>query len=168
MNDKELQTAVNYYLGTLLWSETLAACDEEGVPGVLSYRGTQYRAGCPLQDIIDVSDVDRINPDITKEVEADLNDFVVYCMREIGIDPFRFFDPKEVAHNFCLSRNGHGAGFFDGSWVVETKRDGLMFDKRDLAKDLQSCAEAQGTHGLTVWVAVDAEGNESLKMRSHS
>lgn len=25
-------------------------------------------------------------------------------------------DPSQAGHDFCLSRNGHGAGFWDGHW----------------------------------------------------
>jgi len=167
MTDKEMKIAVNAYLETLLWSETLSVCDEEGEPGVLTYQGTDYEDGCPLSDIIDSSDIETLNPKIIEEVEADLKEFAAYCVQEIGMDPFMFFDPSEVAHNFCLSRNRHGAGFFDSTWQIETKQAGVMFDSRGLANDLLSCANAMGTHGLTVWVkTVDCE--EVLRVVSHS
>lgn len=172
MTEKEMRVAVNSYLETLLWTETLSVVDAEGEPGVLTYKGTQYQDGCPLQDLVDASDVNDINPKIIEELETDLNEFAADCMHEVGLDPFRFFDPEEVARNFCLSRNGHGAGFFDRRWIIESWVDNRDSSRNDLSRALQSCAKAQGTHGLIVWVEVqedqDGAQEEVLRLESHS
>lgn len=122
---------VGEYLETLLWSER----DE---------------AGDPLDQTVDLSDLPETLWDEAKE---DLQGFADYCLEVIGHDPFEFFDAKEVAHNFCLSRNGHGAGFFDSSWRI---------GEREFNQKLQRFAKTFGTHGLMAY-----ENNGKLEVHSH-
>lgn len=145
------------YLETLLWSETL----HESV----TIEGEEYEEGTPLNDVpgCDVSDLETLAPKILEEVRADLEGFRDYCLENLGIDPFRYFDPSQVAHDFALSRNGHGAGFFDRSYKVSTAGPGSDPADSDLSDELQDAAETFGTFGLMVWVE-----NDVLHMESHS
>ena len=122
---------VGVYLETLLWSET----DDDGTP---------------LDQTVDLSDLPEA---LWNKAEEDLQGFADYCLKVIGHDPFEFFDAKEVAHNFCLSRNGHGAGFFDGSWLI---------GGREFNQNLQSLAKTFGGHRLMAY-----ENNGKLEVSSH-
>lgn len=44
----------------------------------------------------------------TDEAQADVTAFV-----ESNWDDVKALDPAQVGHDFCLTRNGHGAGFWD-------------------------------------------------------
>lgn len=151
---------INAYLDTLVWSETLSAVDEEGEPGVLTYEGQDYEDGTPLSELIDSSDLKATA--MWEEARKDLEEFRDYCTQVIGIDPFKFFDPCDVAHNFCLSRNGHGAGFFDTACRVTTSWHRVQ--ESDIADQLLACASESGTYGLLV--SVDTLG--ALIVESHS
>mgnify|MGYP000744653824 CR=1 FL=1 len=111
---------VGEYLETLLWS----GADEDGNP---------------LDQTVDLSDLPEA---LWTEAQEDLQGFADYCLEVIGHDPFEVFEAGEVACNFCLSRNGHGAGFFDGSWLI---------GERELNQELQACAQTFSTHGLAAF-----------------
>lgn len=165
MITKEIVTA---YLETLLWSETFNGMGDDGEDPLI-IEGTEYKPGTPLDQIegCDVSDLATLAPKLLEEAEEDLEGFRTYCLEDIGIDPFKFFDPCQVAHDFALSRNGHGSGFFDGCYLITAQGPEEVRQsedrKTDLADDLQSAAKTFGTFGLQVWI--DEDGN--LKMESH-
>ena len=55
---------------------------------------------------------------IKKEMLSDCDDFVAYCER-YGIEDWKdISESKSAGADFWLSRNGHGAGFFDSGWYV--------------------------------------------------
>lgn len=144
---------VDAYLSTLIWSETLH--DD------ITIEGETYKAGTSLNDVpgCDSSDM----PDDVRESAAeDLEDFRSACLSDIGIDPFKFFDAERVAHDFCLSRNGHGAGFFDGIYNIISQSGTAVRDtnKFNLSRDLQRLAGYAGEHSLNVWV----DDNSELKI----
>ncbi len=149
-------TVVNSYVETLIWSES--------VHETLTYEGDVYEEGSSLEDLVDSSDLE--GGPIWDEALADLEGFRTSCLQELGIDPFVYFDGADVAYNFALSRNGHGAGFFDSVWEVTASGPNPSDPDRttDLSKKLQACAKQSGTHGLTVWVDESGE----LKVEGHS
>lgn len=154
------ESDVTAYLETLLWSETL----HESV----TIEGEEYEEGTSLSDVpgCDVSNLETLAPKVVEEARADLEGFRDYCLENLGLDPFRFFDPSQVAHDFALSRNGHGAGFFDRSYKVSTTGPGAGPCDSDLSDDLQAAAEtfdAFGVFGLFVWVE-----NDVLHMERHT
>lgn len=143
---------VKSYLETLLWSETLSSCDEDGNPTSITipedapgpFAGDTFEDGESLDSFLDTSDMDTLCPDVVAEAKADLEAFGGYVEETLGFDPFEVFDADQVAHDFCLSRNRHGAGFFDGDYV--------WAGGRNEADKLQAAAETFGTLGLSVWV----------------
>ncbi len=178
------ESAVNSYLGTLLWSETLSACDEDGNPTSITipesapgpFAGDTFEDGTPLDSFLDTSDMGDLCPDVVAEAKADLEAFGGYVEETLGFDPFAVFDAKQVAHDFCLSRNGHGAGFFDGEYMAKradlpdtalvamdaalerSSGRGLVSQDVDethvnYADALQDAAKTFGTLGLSVWVS---------------
>lgn len=133
--------AVRSYLETLLWSETLSerlAISDGRFVGI-------YEEGASLSEVIDTSD---LPPEIWAEARKDLREFAEACLAEGGpeVDPWDEddWDPREVAKNLALSRNGHGAGFFDSSWVDA--------GGREQNNALHQAAKSLGTCGLDLWM----------------
>lgn len=159
------EETIHAYLETLVWSETLSACDDSGEPSSITIDGEEYADGTPL-DQIPGCDASAMPEEVRDEVREDLEGFQTYCLETLGVDPFTLFDSSQVAHDFCLSRNGHGAGFFDDTYKVAARGPGARMPgplDENISDDLQRTANTFGTHGLFVWV--DAEGN--LKVESH-
>ena len=159
MCDYEIsEAALCSYLETLLWSETLSQD--------IDLDGETYCEGTPLDQIpgLDVSDLQKIAPKVVEEAREDLQGFAHECLRDLGFNPFGFFDECLVSHDFALSRNGHGAGFFDDSYELSAKGPGGFNASEDFNDRLQSIARNAGTHGLTAWV----DENGALCLESHS
>ena len=66
-------------------------------------------AGEPLNDICDVSD---IAPDCYRAMNADCYDFIRSNFSDLCAYAERL-TTKRAGHDFWLTRNGHGAGFWD-------------------------------------------------------
>jgi hypothetical protein len=82
------------YLETALWSST----DESREDG-----------GDPMDENYGIGD---INADTVAAAQADCDRF-----RELAGELLNESDdPEAGAHDFWLTRNGHGAGFWDGDW----------------------------------------------------
>ena len=85
------------YVDCALWSSTDNA-DESG--------------GEPLDKNYDVRDIDDASLSVMGE---DCDDFVAFCERE-GID-LSVGDDEQNGHDFWLTRNHHGAGFWDHGYA---------------------------------------------------
>lgn len=109
---------VEAYIEMLLWSEHDLAED-----GSIGENFEDY----------DASD---IAPDSLAEIKTDCAAFVALAERIFGTR----VSSSSFAHNFCLTRNGHGAGFWDGDF------DYLDSDPEILAK-LESDEFAHWTRG---------------------
>lgn len=83
---------IKSYLGTALWSST----DDEGDPLDSEYA------------IVDIS------MDTAREAKKDLDSFWKKAGKLLKDE-----DEEQVAHDFWLTRNGHGAGFWDGDYEKE-------------------------------------------------
>ena len=81
---------LDHYLVCALWSST----DD---------------AGAPLDDNYDSSD---IAEESRNAAEAEIVDFLALCESE-GLRPFMHMGDEQFGHDFWLTRNGHGAGFWD-------------------------------------------------------
>jgi len=88
----KLDEFTQQYIETALWS-SMDESDESG--------------GRPLDDHYDVSD---IAPETLEKMVADAKAFQGAHWDDIKSDPGR------AGHDFWLTRNGHGAGFWDGDW----------------------------------------------------
>jgi hypothetical protein len=89
MDDFTLQ-----YLATALWSSN----DESREDG-----------GDPMDSNYSIEDID---PDTVAAAQADCDRFREVAGKMLNEHP----DPEMGAHDFWLTRNGHGAGFWDGDW----------------------------------------------------
>lgn len=92
--------ALNSYLETMLWS-TNDNSDEKG--------------GEPLDKNYDISD---IAPELIEQSKKDITAFY-----EKAGDTLDRYDDKQIGHDFWLTRNRHGAGFWDGDYE-EVEGDG--------------------------------------------
>lgn len=105
------ESVVNVYLSALLWSETLDA--------ELVHDGTTYAAGKSLDEVIGIYD---LPAEVIKEAREDLELWREKIYKDTGVDPFAegAFDvqePDDVARHLALTRNYHGAGFWDSIWA---------------------------------------------------
>jgi hypothetical protein len=90
--ERFIATAVAAYVKTALWATT--AHDEDGdVDENLDTLGYT---------------IDDLTPAALADVEADVEGFVVSCWADV-----RDLDPEQVGHDLLLTRDGHGAGFWD-------------------------------------------------------
>lgn len=87
-----MEQNLNSYLTTALWSS-------------LDERGT------PLDDTFEISD---FSEEFLKKSLDDLKSF----SEKAGV-LLNGLDLNQVAHDFWLTRNGHGAGFWDGDYEEE-------------------------------------------------
>jgi hypothetical protein len=79
--------------------------------------------GEPLKDNYDLSDIDSTT---LANMVADCKRFQEENAWDIDKYSKSIYTKTQMAgHNFFLSRNGHGAGFFDGDWP-EDARDRLQ------------------------------------------
>jgi hypothetical protein len=106
MSGADTEVAVMQYTETALWSET----DDNGEP---------------LDDNYDESDIDAHS---RQRMATDMRTFIASCeLERPGV--FTGMDPGQVGHDFWLTRNRHGAGFWDrglgavGSWLTEQSHD---------------------------------------------
>jgi hypothetical protein len=89
-----LDTFLYSYATAALWSST----DEEGVALDESYS------------------VEDLHPSAIQSMEADCEDFLNGAMELID------GELEQAGHDFWLTRNRHGCGFWDGDWPEEAGR----------------------------------------------
>lgn len=89
-----MDTFFDGYLTCALWSSNDES-DEDG--------------GAPMDQTYDETD---IAPETYLEMRRDCQDFLARC-RVRGLTDV---DNSQGGHDFWLTRNGHGAGFWDGDW----------------------------------------------------
>lgn len=135
----DIHEFVQHYVTCLLWSETVEDIDAD--PDKYGER--------PTISADDRYSPDDIDPEAMAEIVKDCTDFVtantadLLAMGEQVANGWGdLSDPLASAagdggHNFCLSRNGHGAGFWDR---------GLG----ELGDRLHDAAKVHGTQGLYV------------------
>lgn len=114
-----MDEALSAAFATLLWTGTCQGQAEHTEPS--DCRGEDCDKG--LDDL--GYEADDFTPDAAREVEEDLHGFVTSCLGERP-DCFAWTDgdPGQVGHDFILTRNGHGVGFWDrglgelGDWLT--------------------------------------------------
>ena len=92
---KELDTFTLQYLETALWSSTDNADECGGEPLDANYGVEDFTRAALVQAVQDCKDFQEANEDM------------------LGTDGN---DDSRAGHDFWLTRNGHGAGFWDGDW----------------------------------------------------
>lgn len=92
-----LQSFTNAYIEAMLWSST----DDEDEPLDRNY------------DALDIA------PEAMERIEADCARFYeAFAYRDdFECTRSRYTADEQAGHDFWLTRNGHGAGFWDGDWL---------------------------------------------------
>ena len=123
INGVELSNRTISYLETVLWSETvsLPCAENQLVDGCMDVDEDN-----PLHGISDSSALDEHFDisDFTAEslciAEKDVTDWF-NRMEELGLYDLasEYAGDDSIAHDFWLTRNGHGCGYFDGDYEDE-------------------------------------------------
>lgn len=93
--DEELDAVLNAYLSTALWSSTTE--NEDGETGTFDTHGYG---------------VDDLSDEFVTQAREDVNAF--YRTERTALTPY--MSPDEAGHLFWLTRNRHGAGFWDKTY----------------------------------------------------
>lgn len=91
----EVHTVTLHYLIAALWSST----DDEGEP---------------LDKNFELCD---LAPETIERAESDCSTFLAANFADIPVEQY-----QQAGHDFWLTRNRHGAGFWDGDWPDEAGR----------------------------------------------
>ena len=102
MNNPTLDSFTSAYLQTALWSST----DDEGDPLDANHSEEDFDTATFAQAIADCARFQTENADTLAQA---VTTGAVAC----GPD---FNEMGRAGHDFWLTRNGHGAGFWDGDW----------------------------------------------------
>lgn len=154
LNGVKLSDRTVAYLETALWSSTvmLPVAEDELVDGYMDVDDDHALAdladGEPLDDHFGVDD---FTADALRKAESELNDFFDR-MESNGLTEAtaEHADDDRVGHDFWLTRNGHGAGFWDGDY------DG---DEENLGDNLTELSKAFGEQN----VMIDDDGQLHLE-----
>jgi hypothetical protein len=94
--------------------------------------------GSPLDDHFDIEDLDTAS---LLKAEQDVNDFFHALDRHSLLDAAESYaDREHIAHDFWLTRNGHGAGFWDGDYEDYVGEPNSVGDRiTDIAKGFGEC-----------------------------
>lgn len=90
------QDFIDQYIATALWSTNDESTPQGGEP---------FDANYGPEDL---------SPECRKQMEQDCNAFMDANWEDIQEDL------SQAGHDFWLTRNGHGAGFWDGDWEKAT------------------------------------------------
>lgn len=140
-------------------SEALVATMDEFTKAyVISalWLGVEYKHGDPRSDSDRASDFepDDIEPETLKEMISDCADFLkanratidaAIATGEVVYGP-DFGPMGRAGHDFWLTRNGHGAGFWDGDWP-EPMADTLSEAARECGEYSLMMGDAGGIYG---------------------
>lgn len=95
VNAQYLGEAHRQALVTLLWSETDESTPEGGEPMDANY------------------DSEDIAPELSEKIRTELAQFIADNAADLIDDNGVVMDAGQCGHDFILTRNGHGAGFWD-------------------------------------------------------
>lgn len=108
--EKLIDRMVRQYLETALWSS-----NDESTP----------QGGVPLDRNYEISDISK---ESVERAKADCQKF--YDQAEVILgkngDEIISLDETKLGHDFWLSRNRHGAGFFDADYLDDEMKDALQ------------------------------------------
>lgn len=99
------------------------------------------RKGIPLDEKYGIEDIE---PETLKEMVADCDKFQEANREDLDNVDVHGQDDSQAGHDFWLTRNGHGAGFWDGDWETGAGSESLV-------KRLTDSAESFGEYHLDVY-----------------
>ena len=89
------------------------SCDEPAFPGSGDF-DSNWNVWDEIQDVISDSDLQRILDDIAGFLGGEYDGQTVESLIETDADMLGNFE--QAGTDFCFTRNGEGAGFWDGDW----------------------------------------------------
>jgi hypothetical protein len=105
MSTIDIDAVVGAYIGSLLWSESCRG----SVPTDDGHEHTSDDpADCDASFDYIGYDASDLAPVALAEIIADVTDFVTANSEDLA-----GMDPGQIGHDFLLTRNRHGAGFWD-------------------------------------------------------
>jgi hypothetical protein len=127
VNGVKLSDRTFVYLETALWSSTvMLPCTEDDLVDDCMDVDEDHplhgiKDSSPLDDYFGVEDCDA---DLLREAEEDCDDFFE-LIEEAGLydRALEYTDDNHIAYDFWLTRNGHGAGFWDGDYGDKLGRE---------------------------------------------
>lgn len=118
MIDTRLDTVIDGYVTALLWTTSCMGTAEHD---------NCYGENCDTS-LLDLNyGMDDLDAATRAVITADVEDFVTSALEDRP-DAFEGMDAAQVGHDFALTRNGHGAGFWDrglgerGDWLSDLCR----------------------------------------------
>jgi hypothetical protein len=130
LTDELIDSVTASYVAIALWSSTDNA-DESG--------------GEPLDDNYTADD---LAPEAHEAIRADVAGFLALVAEE-GIAWREHWSPEQFGHDYWLTRNGHGAGFWDRYYVGPSSTPDMIAAAR-IGDRLSDLARAAGTSDLYV------------------
>jgi hypothetical protein len=123
INGVKLSEYTLHYLEAMMWSTHvhLPVVEEELVDGCMDVEGGHKLFGISEDDHLDDHfEFDDFTSDSLRMAEADCVKFFEWIKKEgLAEEVAQYADDGHVAHDFWLTRNGHGAGFWDGDYDEE-------------------------------------------------
>jgi len=103
-----MKNILQHYITCALWSSIGTASPEDLTLDVFRNSGLVEGDDYPLDDFFDESN---LAPSTLETMEAEIADFLTYC--EATGTTHEEWSDEQLGHDFWLTRNGHGAGFWD-------------------------------------------------------
>lgn len=120
INSVKLSDYTLHYLEAILWATHvhLPVVEEELVDGCMDVEEGHKLFGISEDDHLDDHfSIDDFTAESLRKAEADCVKFFEWIEKEgLTEEVARHADDAHVAHDFWLTRNGHGAGFWDGDY----------------------------------------------------
>lgn len=106
-----VESVVTGYIAALLWSEHCNGTAPEDVCDHLGKVGDE-RSDCDLNlDTLGYNECD-LSGDAWESIREDVESFVIGNWADL-YGRNQWMDPEQAGHDFLLTRNRHGAGFWD-------------------------------------------------------
>lgn len=133
MANRDFEHFLRGYVTAALWSSSDESDESGGEPLDRNYSESDIAAGT----------MRRMRMECMRFFKANRADLVEYCIQR-RIDPSQGTCMDYAGHDFWLSSNGHGSGFFDRYDVDKVLRDRLQ-------------NASKHAHGLDLYVGDDGE-----------
>jgi len=141
VNGVVLSDATAQYLETILWSELihLPISEKELVDHCMDVGKDHPLSGVSENDNLDAHySLDDFTVEALEGAEHDCSEFYDRADNDGLIErAYRFADDSQIGHDFWMTRQGHGAGFWDGDYKDDTDDVGVALT--DITKEFGEC-----------------------------
>ena len=120
VNGVKLSDRTVSYLGTAMWSSTvmLPVCEDDLFDGCMDVDEDHVLYGISENDSVDDHfDLFDFDEESLRKAQSECDDFFDYIEEKGWYSRAEELQGDDrIAHDFWLTRNGHGAGFWDGDY----------------------------------------------------